>query len=586
MNQNNYYQYGPLSTYVAADTASVTVNSGTLNQYTAGYIMVNSGINILTATIEFTGTYLGGGQDYQIFYFNNATQNYCMFPFSGTYSGISITMTSTNSNLIPTGSFLQTFFSYSGNQSTDLKGLSNNNLSDITNTNDLAYSSTGSQAKNTNILAKKRTQIMSINQPMSTDSSSSNAFFSTTASGNVYSISAGGSMLLWPALRQGISNNDTIIMSGSVACASPHSFSVECGNSVFKYNTAIGYSFGRTRTKGEIRMALTNSFPTTVAGNYSFLVFGTPSVNVTIGSSMNSSSGPVVAAGICAAIAPLYRDYGILVTYADSSLYFREINSEIIYAPLSASSLVTSSSVTVTFTTLVVPTTSATVYSDFLGSLYGGPGVSVTSVQDYAMILTKGSASLYVSVPNKDNMICAGTIGSLNNDIIDSVPTFYSKNDGGSLITLTATSVEISLVAPKRPLGFTISHLGGIQSASQLLRKYALNCITSVARTNKGTVFELTQVISGGTIGPASYSMNAIRTVNPLTSNMSITSSDSYAFWAEGYSVTIGTSDTYSPIEFGTTIMFRPPVYENVGIIASPMIAGLPRPLLVFTVLN
>lgn len=589
MNQNNYAVYGPLSAYVSSVSTTISVSSY-VGQYVEGFILLSTGAVDLVADITLTVSTLSTVSDYtQTFYYNYNTQRNGVFPFKGAFSSISILVTALNGMQFQEGVFLQTYFAKNQELGAELPTLSPQVIGETTNTNSLAYASSGSQEKTTNILAKKRQPIMSINQPMTTEIVPSHTFSGTTASGNVYTLSPSNTMLMWPALRQGISNNDTIIITGSVDTSYTNSFAVEYGNSVFSFSGETGlpvYAFGRTRVKGELQLALTNVFPTTVAGNYTISVFGV-SVPFTVGATFDSSSGPVVAAGLCDQIAGTFAASGILVTYAGSSLYFREINSEVFVNPIASPSFITTSSVTATFTTILAASNGTTDYINFLGTLYGGPGFSLNEIHDFAMILTKSTASLYISVPNKDNMICVGTIGNLQNSVADYVPSFYAKNNSAGSITMTVSSIVISVLANKKQSEtFTISHLGGLASASQLLRKYALNCITSVARNVRGTVFEMTQIVSGGLIAPAAYSINYIRYVNPLTSNMSITSSDGYAFWAEGYSVVDDTSATYCSVAFGNILSFRPPIFENVGILAKPMMAGSPRPLLVFNVYN
>lgn len=589
MNQNNYVLYSPLSAYVSATTSTITVNAP-VGQYVEGFICLITAIPDLVAEITFTGdTFSGASEVIEKFYYNYNTNKSAIYPFKGTFHTITISATALNGLQFLSGSFLQTYFAKNQELGADIPGLSTTVSGETTNTNAFAYATTGSQEKTTNILAKKRQAIMSINQPMTTELIPSHMFVGTTNSGNTYTLASTNSMLLWPALRQGIANDDTVIITGSVDTSYTNTFSIEYGNSVFRFSGDTGtaaYSFGRTRVKGELELALTNVFPTTVAGNYTISVFGV-SVPFAMGVLFNSSSGPVVAAGICDQIAETFTESGILVTYAGSSLYFREINSEVFVNPIAAPTFGTTSSVTASFTTIVAATNGTTDYIDFLGTVYSGPGFSQFEMHNFAMILTKSTASIYVSVPNKDNMICAGTIGNLQNSVADYVPSFYAKNNLGTSIDMTVSSIIISVMANKKASQcFTISHLGGLTSATQMLRKYALNCITSIARNVRGTVFELNQIVSGGIIAPATYSINYIRYINPLADNMSITSSDGYAFWAEGYSVADDTSASYCSVSFDSLLSFRPPVFENVGIIAKPMLAGSPRPLLVFNVYN
>lgn len=588
MNQNNYVLYSPLSTYVSATTTTITVNAP-VGQYVEGFISLITAIPDLIAEITFTGdTFSGASEVIEKYYYNYNTMRDVVYPFKGSFHAITISATALNGMQFLEGSYLQTYFA-KNQELGNIPGLSPQVTGETTNTNAYAYITTGSQEKNTNILAKKRHALMSINQPMTTELIPSHMFTGTTASGNVYTLASTDSMLLWPALRQGIANDDTIIITGSVDTSYTNTFSVEYGNNVFRYTGSSGtaaYSFGRTRAKGELQMALTNSFPTTVAGDYTISVFGA-SVPFTMTSTFNSNSGPVVAAAMCSQIASLFAAYGILVTYAGSSLYFREINSEVFVNPMASPSFGTTSLVTATFTTIVTATAAPTDYIDFLGSLYGGPGHSLDEMHNFAMVLTKSTASMYVSVPNKDNMICVGTINHLQNSIIDFVPSFYAKNDLVTSITMTVSSIVFSVLANKKANQcFTISHLGGLENASQLLRKYALNCISSIGRTVRGTVFELTQIVSGGIIAPTAYSINYIRYINPLANNMAITTTDGYAFWAEGYSVVDDPSGSYCSVSFDSILLFRPPVFETVGILAKPMLAGSPRPLLVFNVYN
>lgn len=578
---NNYSAFGPLSTYVSANVPSVNISHGPINEYLEGFVSIDGGIVPLTIQIDFVGSYITGGTNTQTYYYNNSVQSYFIFPFSGLYENISITFTAIVGNDIQAGTVIQTLVSGSQENSQGLPGLSAEAVTDVTNTNTFAYSSTGSQKKMTNILAKKRRCIMSITMPMTSNSSADSALVSATNLNNQYTISNTGTVLLWPGLRQATCNTDKIIFSGSVACSSAHTFSVEHGNSVFKYTSGTGYSFGRTRTKGEVKLLLGGTFPTTVSGDYTISVFGC-SINFTVPATFNSSNVYVATAGICNQIAPLFKEFGILVTYASSSLYFRELNSEVFINPVAANSYTTNSSVTGTFTILVAATTSATTYTNFLGTLYGGPGYSNTGCQEFSFILTKNTASVFVSVPNRDNMICAGTMIGSGNNIIDTVPSFYTKNTSGGNIVMTVDTISVGLPEISENELFTISHLGGSGGAGAV----STNCITSVARTNKGAVFEMTQLACGGTIYPASYAINAIRFANAVTGCMDINSEDDYAFYAEDYSVTDGVSDSYRSIVFGQLLFFRPPLYENIGIVAKPLIAGSPRPLMVFNILN